>query len=78
VTNDATIIIIMLLTILLRWSAGLIDVQGDFIFGNFKDGETGSKSILGIIEEILDDIKYETSLVDPCLYFFRTMTGLII
>jgi hypothetical protein len=39
ITNDATIRIIMVLTIIFRWSAGLIDVQGAFLCGNFKDGE---------------------------------------
>jgi hypothetical protein len=39
VTNDATIRIVMILTIIFGWTAGLIDVQGAFLCGNFKDGE---------------------------------------
>jgi hypothetical protein len=29
----------MILTIIFGWTAGLIDVQGEFLCGNFKDGE---------------------------------------
>lgn len=39
VTNDATIRIVMILTIIFGWTAVLIDVQGAFLCGNFKDGE---------------------------------------
>jgi hypothetical protein len=39
VTNNATIRISMVLTIIFRWSAGLIDVQGASLCGNLKDGE---------------------------------------
>jgi hypothetical protein len=39
VKNDATIRIIMVLMIILKWSAQLVDVKGAFLCGNFKDGE---------------------------------------
>jgi hypothetical protein len=39
VTDDATIRIIMVITIIFRCSAGQIYVQGEFLCGNFKDGE---------------------------------------
>jgi hypothetical protein len=39
VTNDATIRIIMVLMIIFKWSAQLVDVKGAFSCGNFKDGE---------------------------------------
>jgi hypothetical protein len=39
VTNDAIIRIVMILTIIFGWTAGLIDVQRAFLCGNFKDGE---------------------------------------
>jgi hypothetical protein len=39
VTNDATIRIIMVLMIILKWSAQLVDVKGAFLCGNFKYGE---------------------------------------
>jgi hypothetical protein len=39
VTNDATIRIVMILTIIFGWTDGLIDAQGEFLCGNFKDGE---------------------------------------
>jgi hypothetical protein len=38
-TNDATIGIVMILTIVFGWTVGLIDVQGAFLCGSFKDGE---------------------------------------
>jgi hypothetical protein len=39
VTNDATIRIVMILTIIFGWTTGLIDVQGAFLCGNLKDGK---------------------------------------
>jgi uncharacterized protein (DUF2252 family) len=39
VTNNETIRIILMLAIIFRWSAGLIDVQRAFLCRNFKDGE---------------------------------------
>jgi hypothetical protein len=39
VTNDATIRIVMILTIIFGWTAGVLDVQGTLLCGNFKDGE---------------------------------------
>jgi hypothetical protein len=39
VTNDTTIRIIMVLMIIFKWSAQLVDVKGAFLCGNFKDGE---------------------------------------
>jgi hypothetical protein len=39
VTDDATIRIIMVLMIIFKWSAQLVDVKGAFLCGNFKDGE---------------------------------------
>jgi hypothetical protein len=39
VTNDATIRIIIVLMIIFKWSAQVVDVKGDFLCGNFKDGE---------------------------------------
>jgi hypothetical protein len=39
VTNDATIMIIMVLMIIFKWSAQLVDVKGAFLCGNVKDGE---------------------------------------
>jgi hypothetical protein len=39
VTNDATIRIIIVLLIIFKWSAQLVDVKGTFLCGNFKDGE---------------------------------------
>jgi hypothetical protein len=39
VRNDATIRIIMVLMIIFKWSAQLVDVKGAFLCGNFKDGE---------------------------------------
>jgi hypothetical protein len=39
VINDATIRIIMVLMLIFKWSAQLVDVKGAFLCGNFKDGE---------------------------------------
>jgi hypothetical protein len=39
VTNDVTIRIIMVLIIIFKWSAQLVDVKGAFLCGSFKDGE---------------------------------------
>jgi hypothetical protein len=39
VTNDATIRIIMVLMIIFKWSAQVVDVKIAFLCGNFKDGE---------------------------------------
>jgi hypothetical protein len=39
VTNYATIRIIMVLMIIFKWSAQLVDVKGTLLCGNFKDGE---------------------------------------
>jgi hypothetical protein len=39
VRNDATIRIIMVLMIIFKWSAQLVDVKGAFLCGNFKYGE---------------------------------------
>jgi hypothetical protein len=55
----------MVLTIIFRWSAGMTDVQGAFLSRNFKDTS-------------LDDMKYEKSAADPCLYFCWNVRRLII
>jgi hypothetical protein len=39
VTSYATTRIIMVLMIIFKWSAQLVDVKGAFLCGNFKDGE---------------------------------------
>jgi hypothetical protein len=39
VINDATIRIIMVLMIIFKWSAQLVDDKGAFLCGSFKDGE---------------------------------------
>jgi hypothetical protein len=39
VTNDATIMIIMVLMIIFKWSEQLVDVKGVFLYGNSKDVE---------------------------------------
>jgi hypothetical protein len=108
VTNGATIRIIMVLAIIFRWSAGLIDVQGAFLCGNFKDGEEIYMEVPEVFETFypadvlllllqtihglrqaarafwtelrraLDEMTYEKSLADLCLYFCWTMTGLVI
>jgi hypothetical protein len=39
VTNDATIRIIMVLMIIFKWSAKVVDVKGAFLCGSLKDGE---------------------------------------
>jgi hypothetical protein len=50
-TNDATIRIIMLLTIIFKWSAQLVDVKGAFLCGNFKDREEIYMEVPEIFEE---------------------------
>jgi hypothetical protein len=39
VKNDATIRIIMVLMIIFKWSAQLVDVKGAFLCRNLKDGQ---------------------------------------
>jgi hypothetical protein len=51
VTNDATIRIIMVLMIIFKWSAQLVDVKGAFLCGNFKDGEEIFMEVLERFEE---------------------------
>jgi hypothetical protein len=49
VTNDATIRNMLVLSPIFEWSSGLIDVQGAFLFGNFKNEE---KICMGVPEEL--------------------------
>jgi hypothetical protein len=51
VTNDATISIIMVLMIIFKWSAPLVDVKGAFLCGNFEDGEEIFMEVLEGFEE---------------------------
>jgi hypothetical protein len=51
VTNDATIRIIMVLMIIFKWSAQLVDLKGAFLCGNFKDGEEIFMEVLEVFEE---------------------------
>jgi hypothetical protein len=51
VTNDATIRIIMVLMIISKWSAQLVDVKGAFLCGNFKDREEIFMEVLEGFEE---------------------------
>jgi hypothetical protein len=68
VTNDATIKIIMVLDIMFRRSAGLIDFQGDFLCGNFKDGEEIYMEVPGGFETFY--------LADVLLLLLLTIHGL--
>jgi hypothetical protein len=52
VINDANIRIILVLMIILKWSAPLVDVKGAFLCGNFKDGEEISMEVPEGFEEL--------------------------
>eukprot|EP00957_Ditylum_brightwellii_P141324 10767742-Ditylum_brightwellii.AAC.1 len=39
VVNDMTVRIVMILTIMVTWTAELLDVQGAFLKGRFQNGE---------------------------------------
>jgi hypothetical protein len=47
VTNDAVVIIVLVLSLIFLWSAELIDVQSEFLFGSFKDE---GKICMGVLE----------------------------
>jgi hypothetical protein len=51
VKNDANILIIMVLMIIFKWSAQLVDVKGALLCGNFKDGEETSMEVPEGFEE---------------------------
>jgi hypothetical protein len=50
VTNDATIRITVVLMIIFKWSAQLVDVKGAFLCRNFKDGQEINMEVPGVFE----------------------------
>jgi hypothetical protein len=58
VTNDATIRIIMVLMIIYKWSAQLVDVKGAFLCGNFKDAEEIFMEVPEGFEEFMEHMFY--------------------
>jgi hypothetical protein len=69
VTNDATIMMIMVLMIIFKWTAQLVDVKGAFLCGNFKDREVVYMEVPEGFQEFYD--KYVLLLLLQRIYGFK-------